>query len=125
MHVMQAIRRMPDDHPAVSSVLTGIWGLIGMIAGILAATANYGQSAAGGIFLSLIGITLIGFACYTGYATDRFRVWHYTRKGTRSVVSGHGFTRWAGPIILVLAFLELLFMLWLFMLINEIFAQHR
>lgn len=125
MYVMQVIRRMPDDHPAVSSVLTGIWGLIGMIAGIITATANSGQSVAGGIFLSLIGIILISFACYTGYATDRFRVWHYTRKGTRSVVSGHGFTRWAGPIILVLAFLELLFMLWLFMLLNEVFESRR
>src|SRR5712691_10085202 len=125
MHVMQMIRRMPDDHPAVSSVLTGIWGLIGMRAGIMTATANHGQLAADGIFLSLIGSTLIGFACYTGYATDCFRVWHYTRKGTRSVISGHGFTRRSGPIILVLAFLELLFMLWLLMLINEIFVSRR
>src|SRR5438270_8329046 len=119
MYAMQGIRRMPDDHPAVSSVLTATWGLIGTIAGIIMATTNYGQSTAGGIFLSLIGITLIGFACYTGYATNGFRVWNYSRKGMRSVVSGHSFTRWAGPIILFLAFLELLLILWLLLLIND------
>lgn len=125
MYTMLAIWRMPDEHPAVSSVLTGIWGLIGMIVGIVIATSSQGQSGAGGILLSLVGITLLGFAGYTGYVTDRFQIWHYSRKGTRSVISGHGFARWAGPIILILAFLELLLALWFLMLINEVVGSRR
>lgn len=116
---------MPDEHPAVSSVLTGIWGLVGTIVGIVIATSNYGPSVTGGIFLSLIGITLLGFACYTGYATDHFQVWKYSLRGHRSIVIGHGFTRWAGPIILVLAFLELLLAFWFLKLINEVLASRR
>lgn len=125
MHMVHVIKRMPDDHPTVSSILTGLWGQVGIIVGIVIATANYGQSAASGIFLILIGVTLTSFAGYTGYVTERFTNWHYTRKGTNYVVSGHSFTRWAEPVILFLAFLELLLMLWLLILINEIFASRR
>ena len=39
------------------------------------------------------------------------------------MVTGHAFVRWAGPIILVLAFLELLLFLWLLMLTSEVLKQ--
>ncbi len=124
MYIMRVITSMPNNHPTVSSVLTGLWGALGVVVGIVLAVApGNGQSVAPGLLLSFIGAVLVVLVMYAGYSTDRFRVWTRSTRGTRYMVTGHAFVRWAGPIILVLAFLELLLFLWLLMLTSEVLKQ--
>lgn len=125
--IILTLWRMPNNHPVGSSILTGLWGVCGLVGGILVAVS---QSVAGGVFLSLIGAALLGLVIYAGYDTNWFQDWNPPEaQGTEIVVTGHPIARRAGPYLIIPAFLFYMLLLGCFVLANKIFdawgGSHR
>src|SRR5205823_4456532 len=97
---MQGIWNWRNSHPTASCVVTGLWGVFGLLAGIVSFTSN---SIGGGVLLSLLGAGLLGLVIYAGYDTSWFQNWKYKDAG--SVVEGHSLARSIGPITLSTAVL--------------------
>jgi hypothetical protein len=103
--------RMPKLHPTASTIITGIVGIAIIIQGIaLAATVSYtGQSnVAGGIVVCLLGLAAVGLAAYAMIDTQRFQIW-MRPDGSY----GHALVRYAGPILLIVALIEVIVVLWI------------
>lgn len=103
--------RMPKAHPTASTVITGLCGIALFIQGIAVAatpTSTGGSSVAGGILICILGLVATGLAAYAAFQTQYFQSW--TRPdGTY----GHKLVRWAGPVFLIVALIELIVVLWI------------
>lgn len=109
--------RMPKAHPTASTVITGILGVVMFIEGIVLAstTTSTGQSnVAGGIIVCVLGLVALGLAAYATYDTQYFKGW------TRLDGSyGHAIVRWAGPVLLIVALIEIIVVLWIMSFVLE------
>lgn len=117
MHWMDVAWSWRNTRPTASCVVTGLWGLVGLLAGIVSLTSN---SIASGVFLSLIGAGLLGLVIYAGYDTHGFQEWKHTVKGTKYVVEGHSLARSIGPLTLSTVVLASIVFLGIFVLMTTI-----
>lgn len=88
MHWMDVAWSWRITQPTASCVVTGLWGVVGLLAGIVVAISN---SIGAGILLILIGAVLLGLVIYAGYDTDWFQ-------DKEKLVKGHRLARGIGPL---------------------------
>lgn len=111
IHWMQVTWGMRNTNPTASCVVTGLWGVFGLLAGIVAAISH----AIGiGILLSLTGVVLLGLVIYAGYDTNWFQ-------DKAKVVEGHSLARAIGPLTLSTAVLASVVFLGFFVLFMKVF----
>jgi hypothetical protein len=120
VHWMDVAWDWRNTKPTVSCMVTGLWGVVGLLAGIVSLTSN---SVGSGVFFSLIGVGLLGLVIYAGYNTHRFQEWKHTVKGTEYVVEGHSLARSIGPLTLWVAILASIAFLGLFVLTTTILSS--
>jgi hypothetical protein len=94
VHWMSVAWNWRNTHPTAACVVTGLWGVVGLIGGIGSLASH---SIGAGIFFILIGAALLGLVIYAGYNTRGFHEWKHVVKGTEYVVEGHQLARSIGP----------------------------
>jgi hypothetical protein len=100
--------KLPKAHPTAATVITGIGGVIWLIAGIVTAvtpaSAYSAQNNVGGaaIFM-LLGLVSLGLAVYAAVDTQGFQNWARPNGSY-----GHAVVRWMGPVMLILSILWLI-----------------
>jgi len=113
---------MPNRHPAAAAIITGLYAVVGIIAGISvmatpSTTSSYAadgsvatssvssNSIALGIAVILVSLVLLGLTIYAAVDTKFFQFWTYNTNGNPS----HGVVRWIGPVLLGVSIIASIF----------------
>lgn len=109
--LMRFFWRMPKAHPTAATVTSGILGAVLFIEGIVlsSTTTSTGQTnVAAGILVCIFGLLTMGLAAYAAYDTQYFKSWTRPDGSYR-----HALVRWAGPLFLIVALVELILVFWI------------
>ncbi len=106
------LRRLPRTQPTASTIITGIGGIVWIIAGIAmsAHATGYGEqgNAVFGALCILLGLASIALALFAAIDTQGFKNW-VRPDGSY----WHAVARWMGPVSLIVSIIWLVVGWWI------------